>query len=70
MSLHNLFRLEKHIQSDEINKKINQNNDKINEQLSIYNNLFRDIEYGNINDGSKEITITSSNFEKYIASRN
>lgn len=70
LSLHNLFRLEKHIQSDEINKKINQNNDKINEQLSIYNNLFRDIEYGNINDGSKEITITSSNFGKYIASRN
>ena len=70
LSLHNLFRLEKHIQSDEINKKINQNNDKINEQLSIYNNLFRDIEYGNINDGSKEITITSSNFGKYITSRN
>lgn len=69
LSLYNLFRLEKHIQSDKINQKINENNDKINEQLSIYNNLFRDIEYGNINDGNKKTMITSSNFGKYITSK-
>ncbi len=39
LSLYNLFRLEEHIQSDEINQKIKENNDCINEQLSIYNNL-------------------------------
>jgi len=69
LSLHNLFRLEKHIQSDETNKKTKENNDSINEQLSIYNNLLRDIEYGIINVDGKEVKITSSNFANYISSR-
>ncbi|MCI9434981.1 MAG: oligoendopeptidase F family protein [Bacilli bacterium] len=69
LSLHNLFRLEEHIQSDETNKKTKENNDSINEQLSIYNNLLRDIEYGIINVDGKEVKITSSNFAKYISSR-
>lgn len=69
LSLHNLFRLEEHIQSNEINQKITENSDKINEQLSIYNNLLRDIEYGSINIDGEEIKITSSNFAKYISSR-
>ena len=34
LSLYNLFRLEEHIQSDEINQKIKENSDSINEQLS------------------------------------
>ena len=70
LSLHNLFRLEEHIQPDEINQKIKENCDNINEQLSIYNNLLRDIEYGIINDDGEKIKITSSNFAKYISSRN
>ena len=69
LSLHNLFRLKEHIQSDETNKKIKENNDSINEQLSIYNNLLRDIEYGIINVDGEEVKITSSNFAKYISSR-
>lgn len=69
LSLYNLFRLEEHIQSDEINQKIKENSDNINEQLSIYNNLLRDIEYGIINVDGEEIKITSSNFAKYISSR-
>lgn len=69
LSLHNLFRLEEHIQSDETNQKIKENNDNINEQLSIYNNLLKDIEYGNICVDGEEIKITSSNFAKYISSR-
>lgn len=69
LSLHNLFRLEEHIQSDETNQKIKENSDNINEQLSIYNNLLRDIEYGNINVAGEEIKITASNFAKYISSR-
>lgn len=70
LSLHNLFRLEEHIQPDEINQKIKENCDSINEQLSIYNNLLRDIEYGIINEDGEKIKITSSNFAKYISSRN
>ena len=69
LSLHNLFRLEEHIQPDEISQKIKENCDSINEQLSIYNNLLRDIEYGIINVDSEKIKITSSNFAKYISSR-
>ena len=70
LSLHNLFRLEEHIQPDEISQKIKENCDSINEQLSIYNNLLRDIEYGIINKDGEKIKITSSNFAKYISSRN
>ena len=69
LSLHNLFRLKEHIQSDEINQKIKESSDNINEQLSIYNNLLRDIEYGSINVDGEEVKITSSNFAKYISSR-
>lgn len=69
LSLNNLFRLEEHIQSDKISQKIKENNDNINRQLSIYNNLLRDIEYGNINVGGEDVQITSANFAKYISSR-
>ena len=69
LSLHNLFRLEEHIQPDEISRKIKENCDSINEQLSIYNNLLRDIEYGIINVDGEKTKITSSNFAKYISSR-
>ena len=70
LALHDLFRLEGHIQSDEINKKIKENNDKINEQLSMYNKLLSNMEYEKINVDGEEIKITSSNFAKYISSRN
>ena len=70
LSLYNLFRLEEHIQPDEINQKIKNNSDSINEQLEIYNNLLRDIEYGIMNVNGNEVKITSSNFAKYISSRN
>ena len=69
LSLYNLFRLEEHIQSDEINQKIKENSDSINEQLSIYNNLLRDIVYGSINVDGEEVKITTYNFAKYISSR-
>ena len=70
LALHDLFRLEGHIQSDEINKKIKENNDKINEQLSMYNKLLSNMEYGKINVDGEEIKVASSNFAKYISSRN
>lgn len=70
LALHDLFRLEGHIQSDEINKKIKENNDKINEQLSMYNKLLSNMEYRRIKIDGEEMKITSSNFAKYISSRN
>lgn len=70
LALHDLFRLEGHIQSDEITKKIKENNDKINEQLSMYNKLLSNMEYGRIKIDGEEMKITSSNFAKYISSRN
>ena len=69
LALYNLFRLEEHIQSDEVNYQIKENNNSINEQLSIYNSLLRDIEYESINVYGEEIHITASNFAKYISSR-
>ena len=69
LSLYNLFRLQEHIQLDEINQKIKENSDSINEQLNIYNNLLRDIKYESINVDGEEVKITSSNFAKYISSR-
>lgn len=70
LALHDLFRLEGHIQSDEITKKIKENNDKINEQLSMYNKLLSNMEYRRIKIDGEEMKITSSNFAKYISSRN
>ena len=70
LALHDLFRLEGHIPSDEINKKIKENNDKINEQLSMYNKLLSNMEYRRIKIDGEEMKITSSNFAKYISSRN
>ncbi len=69
LSLDNLFRLKKHILSDEINQEIKNNNNIINEQLGIYNNLLRDIDYGSINIDDEEVKVTASNFGKYISSR-
>lgn len=69
LALYNLFRLEENIQSDEVNYQIKENNNSINEQLSIYNNLLRDIEYESINVYGEEIHLTASNFAKYISSR-
>ena len=65
-AFNNLFRIQKHIVDVE---KIRLNDDFISEQLVLYNNLLRDIEYGTITIDGKEIKITSANFNKYITSR-
>lgn len=67
--LNNLFRLEEHSLSVEENDRLKHNNDLINEQLSTYNNLLRDIEYGVVYIDGEEIKITASNYAKYISSR-
>lgn len=68
-SLSNLFRMQEHVQNEEINKKINENCDLINEQLSNYNVKLRDINYGEIEIDGKKQEITASTFAKYMASR-
>lgn len=68
--INNLFRSEKHVQSDEINKQIKENNNLINEQLNIYNNLLRDTKYGSIKVDGEDIEIKQANFAKYISDEN
>lgn len=69
LSIKNLFRLEKHVVTQKANQEIKNNNDIINNQINIYNNLLRDINYGNIIVNKENINITSANFSKYISSR-
>lgn len=69
LSLHNLFRLEKHIQSGKTNQKIKENNNNINEQINLYDKLLGNLEYESIIIDGKEEKITPSNFAKYISSR-
>lgn len=67
--LDNLFRRTEHIQNDEVSTIIKNNNDNINSLLESYNNMLRDMKYGEVLIGDKEIEITPSNFVKYLTSR-
>lgn len=67
--LDNLFRMQNHVQDDNTNLKIKQNIDSINYELNLYNNTLRDIKYDSIKIGDEPIEITSSNFVKYLSSR-
>lgn len=67
--INNLFRLQEHIQKEEINNVIRDNNNKISEYINKYNKLLRDIDYGQIEVNDETIEINSSNFAKYISSR-
>ncbi len=69
LSLDNLFRMQEHIQDDDANTEIKRNIDSINSKLNLYNNALRDIKYGSIEIDNELIEITSSNFAKYISSR-
>ena len=69
LSLCTLFRVGEHIQPGEINQKIKENNDIVNQQLGIYNNLIRDIDYGSICIDENKVKITAANFMKYISSK-
>lgn len=69
LSLDNLFRLQSHIVGAEEQNEIKENNNRINEELSKYNNLLKSIKYGAISIDGKDIELTSSNFAKYISSR-
>lgn len=69
LSLDNLFRMQEHVQDNGINKELKRNIASINSQLTLYNNALRDIKYGEIKIGGKQIEITPSNYAKYLSSR-
>lgn len=65
----NVFRLGSHLKTNDINELIIERLNSISDSLKEYNQLLRDMDYGIIFDGNKEIQITSSNFAKFAASR-
>ena len=67
--LNNLFRMQEHVQNEEINDEIKKNNDLINEQKNNYNELLKNINYGEIEKNNSTITLTATNINKYLAAR-
>lgn len=67
--LNNLFRMQEHVQNEKINDEIKKNNDLINEQKNNYNELLKNINYGEIEKNNSTITLTTTNINKYLAAR-
>lgn len=67
--LNNLFRMQEHVQNSEINAKIKKNNDLINKEKNNYNELLKNINYGEIEKEDSTITLTTTNINKYLAAR-
>lgn len=67
--LNNLFRMQEHVQNREINAKIKKNNDLINKEENNYNELLKNINYGEIEKEDSTITLTTTNINKYLAAR-
>lgn len=68
-SLNNLFRLQEHIQNDNINQKIKENNNNINNELNIYNDILKNIKYDSIKINDKEVELNTTSIGKYLSSR-
>lgn len=68
-SLNNLFRLQEHIQNDNINQKIKENNNNINNELNIYNDILKNIKYDSIKINDKEVELNATSIGKYLSSR-
>ncbi len=67
--LDNLFRMQEHVQDSDTDVIIKGNIDSMNSYLCLYNDTLRDIKYGEIQIDGKLVEITSSNFAKYLSSR-
>lgn len=67
--LDDLFRLREHIQDDNVNKEIKDNMNLINKNISLYNDLLKNCNYGNIIIDGNVIELDSSNISKYLSSR-
>lgn len=70
VALDNLFRMQEHVQNDDVNAEIKRNIDSINSQLNLYNSVLKNIKYGNIEIDGELVEITATNFAKYLSSRN
>lgn len=69
LSLDNLFRMQEHVQDSNTSAEIKRNIDSINSELILYNNTLRDINYGEIEIAGEQVKINSSNFAKFLSSR-
>lgn len=67
--LNNLFRMQEHVQNEEVNAKIKKNNDLINKQKNNYNEILKSVNYGEIEKNNSTITLTATNINKYLAAR-
>ncbi len=68
--INNLFRMQEHIQNEETNNKIKQNNNRINELLTKYNTLISEMKFDNIEENGEQIEVTNSNYSKLLQSNN
>ena len=68
--INNLFRMQEHIQDEETNNKIKQNNNRINELLTKYNTFISEMKFDNIEENGEQIEVTNSNYSKLLQSNN
>lgn len=68
--INNLFRMQEHIQDEETNNIIKQNNNRINELLTKYNTLISEMKFDNIEENGEQIEVTNSNYSKLLQSNN
>lgn len=68
--INNLFRMQEHIQNEETNKLIKQNNNRINELLTKYNTLISEMKFDTIEENGEQIEVTNSNYSKLLQSNN
>ena len=66
----NLFRIQEHIQDEDTNKKLKQNNDRTNELLTKYNTLISEMKFDSIIEDEKQIEVNSGNYSKLLQSNN
>lgn len=67
--LNNLFRKEKHVPKDEVEKVISDNTSKMNLEINKYNELLRNIDYGEIEINGENVQININNFIKFLTSK-
>ncbi len=64
--LMNLFRLQSHLQNDEVNQKIKAKKNKINGDLTLYSNKIHDMKYGSIFVGETASHVNEILLNRYL----
>lgn len=67
--INNLLRKQKHVPDHLATVKINDYTNKMQEELDLYNSWLRDISYGTIEIDDRQVELSASNVNKYLASR-